>query len=464
MLAVIIGPLGIGIYSTLLNIINLFTSGLPLGTIGLNKYISEFYESGKTLEINYLLRKFILWNLYLTFPIVAAIIFFSGWISNFLFSDPSYSLLVILMACSFPLSILTGFFDIYLRGIRKINNYVLFVALNSLLSIIIFVPLQIFFKLNGVFIAIIVTGIISVINGLIILKKTNLLPNLFNFKIVTRPVVVNIVKFGFASILILTAQQLSLLGIRLFIISKYSIVESGIFQSVFSISNNYFGLFFSIVGAYALPKLSSFGENFEKMKLEINNLLKIFLLIYTPVIITIFVLRDFVLIILYSKDFVNAGDLFSYQLSGDFLKAISWSVGLWLIPCVKIKQWLLFDLLYSFNFFSIFYLLQTFSGLGIISVSISYLITNLIHLIIHLIYIKRTMKFKFNEDVFRILVYSTVFISIVFLTEPFIPRPYTYLLIIIPVCFISIAFKKGEIKKIVELFTSIKKNRKSLEE
>lgn len=434
-----------------MNFLGLFTSAFPLGAIGLNKYFSEYFETGKIKEINFLLKKFILLNLYITIPFVVLIIFFSEQISYVLFSDTQYSLLIILLSCSLPLSILTGFFDVYLRGVRKINSYVFFVTLNSVLSVLIFVPLQIYFHLTGVFVSLIVIGIVSVINGVVLLKRIKLFPDLSKISIVENEVSGNILKFGLANIAMLATQQLSLLAIRLFINSKYSITESGIFQSVFSISNNYFGLFFTIMAAYALPKLSSFGNDTFKIKMEINNLLKLFLLLYTPIIIIIFILRDTVLTLLYSKDFISAGNLFGLQLSGDFLKAISWSLGLWFIPMLKIKEWLIFDLIYSFNFFMIFYLFQIFSELGVISVSISYLLTNLVHLIINFIYIKKNLQFKFDPEVFKILITSTLCIFLVFVSALVVAKPYSYLFLIIPVIFILLNFKKDEFLKFMEL-------------
>ena len=97
----------------------------------------------------------------------------------------------------------------------------------------------------------------------------------------------------------------------------------------------------------------------------------------------IFVFREFVIALLFTKDFIASQSLYKYQFIGDLLKALSWVVGLWLIPKLKLFLWVLLDLILSINFIIIYILLLNFYSNGLESLAIAYLISNAIHFLLN---------------------------------------------------------------------------------
>jgi O-antigen/teichoic acid export membrane protein len=218
--------------------------------------------------------------------------------------------------------------------------------------------------------------------------------------------------------IILAIQNISYLYIRKVILLEYSISTVGIYQSAFSISTNYFGLFFAIISTYSLPKLSGIKDP-NMIVLEINQMLKLVLLIFVPVLSISYTFRIIILNILYNNDFERAGDLLFYQYLGDLCKSISWIFGLWLLPMLKIKEWLFFDLIYYVNFVAIFLFLLYNFEIGIVSVSISYFIAFLIHALINLFYLKRSLSFMLSSGNIRLLFSSSLAVCAIFLSSHF---------------------------------------------
>ncbi|KXK45383.1 MAG: hypothetical protein UZ05_CHB002002497 [Chlorobi bacterium OLB5] len=250
----------------------------------------------------------------------------------------------------------------------------------------------------------------------------------------------------------LTLQQISLLFIKSYIVDNVGLYSVGIFQSVLSISNNYLALFFSVIATYSLPKLSTLDNNKDKI-IEINHILKLVILIYTPLIVLLYIFRVYFILILYSEDFLPNNQLLFYQLSGDYFRALSWIFGLWLLPNLKIKQWLIFDLfnsvcitIVSVILFRIYNSIEVFS--------LAYLITHFIQVIIQFFYIRFSLGFNFLFNNLNVLSISLTYLIVIFI----ISRMDVVLgyLIVLPSTLLWLVFvvRKTELESIKLLFVS----------
>ena len=352
-MALVVGVTGVGIYSQVINISNLMAVLIPIGSLGITRYISEFYEDKKTAQISLLLRKILTINIPVVFIISILLIVFSRTFSQLLYSDNSYWLLITMYAVSIPLGLISSLIDIYLKSVRIVSLYVKFVAIGSITSLIVFIPLVYYYKIEGASSSFIFTYLVSIIVGLLILKKNRILPNLKVSEQLDPDVLKKIYRTGFIMIVIYMFQQLSNIVIRSLIAKSLSLHELGIYQSVYAISNNYFALFFTIIYTYSFPKFSTFKTN-EEIIQETNETLKFLVLVYTPLVIIFFVFRMFFIRLLYSSEFLFAKELLFYQLLGDFLKMLSWVFAIWLIPNFKLKAWALFDIIFFQKFIKSF--------------------------------------------------------------------------------------------------------------
>lgn len=408
-----VGPIGVGIYSQLSNISGLLTSILPIGSIGLMRYFSEYFKEGKSREISYLIKFFFIRNFVVAILLSGFTLFFSEYLSSVILTDSSYQNLLIIFSLSIPASLLFNFIDIFLKSSRRITNYVIFQTLCALTNIVINVPLIIFFGLTGAVIGIVLSGVLNSIIGIVVLKKIKIFPDLKLISHVDKGVIKDVFWFGVSSMISLVVMQFTLLLIKINLGDKLGLEAVGIFQSVYSISVSYFGIFFGLLGTYSIPKLSTFKNN-EEFNDELNTTLKFLLIIYTPIIISVFIFRTFLITLLYSDEFLLAKDLLLYQLIGDFLKAMGWTFGLWLIPKVKIKQWLTFDIVTYTVFYSSFYIFLYILKWDIKSVSIAYMISFFAHFTINFIYTKKSLQFKFSQGNLKYIIVSILVLVVAF--------------------------------------------------
>ncbi len=418
-LAVMLGTAGIGIYSLLMNVSSLLFVVTPFGSNGFTKYVAEYHANNKIREVNFIVRTIFFHNFPVILLLSVVLISAPQLFSKLLLSSESYWNLLLIFSFALPLGFISNLIDLYLRAIRSINLYVKTTVINIFISLLIFVPLVMLWGIRGAVITIGLSYVISIVVNYTFMKKYGVFPRFNETSSVDKSVLRKIYGMGFAMFVMLIVQQLTFLYIRTSIVNSLGIEQLGIYQSVFSISTNYFGLFFTIITNYAIPRLSSFGNN-EQIIDEINRILKFFLFLYTPLLVICFVFRIYLISILYSHSFFEAQELFFFQLLGEFLKAISWVFGLWFIPTgLKIKQWSMFDIGNNIFYVALSYVLINYFYNGIKSISIAYMISYGLFAILQIYYIKKTIKFEFRFRSLYIFVMSFSTIMIIFLASQF---------------------------------------------
>ena len=291
-IAILLGTGGVGVYSQILNISNLIIVLVPIGSVGITRYLSDFYQDGKIKQINYLFRRVLLINIPFVFLIGIALVTFSKQISMLLYSSDTYSILLVIFSIAIPLGLINTLIDIYLKSVRKIDLYVRFVAISAITSLILFIPLVFLFKIEGVIASFFFTYFVGIVVGFVVLKKNSILPRLKFYEKLDTGVLKSVYTTGLIMVIIYIIQQLSNIVIRSLIANTLSILELGIYQSVYAISNNYFALFFTILYTYSFPKFSTF-KTYPEIISETNETLKFLVMIYTPLIIIFFVFRVF---------------------------------------------------------------------------------------------------------------------------------------------------------------------------
>ncbi|MBE2216763.1 MAG: polysaccharide biosynthesis C-terminal domain-containing protein [Ignavibacteria bacterium] len=262
-MAILVGPIGIGVMSQLGGISAIVFSVIPLGTVGITKYLSQYFEDDRKEDIRALIKYVVVWNFPILLTAMILIVVFSENISKFLFNDAHNSYLVVIFGLSLFFGLLSSIVEIVLKSVRKVSLYVKYTIISALLTLLISIPAIYFLNLTGAVLTFGFTFCFSFLVGFLLLKKNNLIPIGAKMKKTEKKVKSDILKIGLASTIMLVIQQVTLIYIKSTIAAKFGLSEVGIYQSVFSISTNYFGLFFGIIGIYCIPKLSTLKENSE---------------------------------------------------------------------------------------------------------------------------------------------------------------------------------------------------------
>jgi PST family polysaccharide transporter len=448
-----LGTFGIGIISQVLNLNNLIVFfgafGIPLGV---TKFVSQFETEKKWDEIYSIIQQINTLFIFMSLFLILICMIFSVQISEIILEDGNYYYFIILLAISIPFSLYGLLFDSYIKGFRKFGFYSKISIISSFISTLIALLLVFRFELYGAALFLLVSPIGSFIIYLFFLRRYNYLKisNVFKIKFKFDQNYLFILKLGAASLIVGMSEQLVLLAMRTSVIQNLGVVQNGIFQSVYTISMNYFNVLFISIGAYLLPVLSG-KKDILSVNAEINSVLYLTLLVIVPLITVIFVLRDYVITILYSSEFLPASDLLFYNFFGDYFKAISWILGAWLIPSNKIKVWAIFSLTYYVLFFVIFYILFYLFGFGLKSIPVAYSISYFLHFLVNWYYIYRYNEFRLTSKNLRVLIYSISFLIIILILSNFSMIVGYFIVIPSVILWFVINVKIGDLIKLKEL-------------
>jgi PST family polysaccharide transporter len=199
------------------------------------------------------------------------------------------------------------------------------------------------------------------------------------------------------------------------------------------------------MGTDFFPRLSAVAEKKETVERLVNEQSYIVLIIAVPVIITMLLLSEFALSVLYSSKFINAGTLLQWQVSGTFLKILGWPVSFILLAKNKGLLFLISEVLFYIVYLAAFYLL--FPQYGLDAAGMGYLAAYIVYLPAVYLIGRNISGFSWNKEVAVMVIISFLLICAAF----FISRQTGGAgkwLSGLPVLFISLIYSSFKLKKV----------------
>jgi len=157
--------------------------------------------------------------------------------------------------------------------------------------------------------------------------------------------------FGFAIMTSVSGllTPLTQLTVRNVIASELSIVDAGLWQGMWRLSEVYLSLFTTAMSAYFIPRFAELLSASETKRELVTGLRSVAPAV-AAVALTIFLLRDYVILGLFSPDFYRMRDLFLFQLLGDVLKITSWVFGFLVVAKRRWKIFIACEIAFSLVF------------------------------------------------------------------------------------------------------------------
>lgn len=384
---------------------------------------------------------------YPTMLFAVVIFIFSDKFSGFLFDTPEYSAQVRIISVFIPFLVLNSILEGYLRGLKVIKIYVKVIIISNLVNLLIIIPLVWKYGLTGGLIGLLSAYTIYVCVCSYQLLKNQLIGRLDFKKTFDRFLFKKILRVSFVFLISGALFQLTLLLLRRIIIDEMGIYYNGIYQSVIGISMNYFGFIFLSLSTYSFPTISKMSEN-EEIVNELNVNIKYIVFLMVPLIIMVFVFRSQVISILFSHEFMVSENLFGLQFSGDYFKALAWATGIWLVPKLKLKQFLYLELVLNANLVLISLIFLNIFGAKLEYISAAYLIAYIIHFILNYYVSKNILGFRIQKQNLKLLVLSFIVLASVMFVSDY-NKLFGYL-IVLPslLLWLKISVKKSELIEI----------------
>lgn len=410
--AILLGPIGMGINGLLLSTTNLVNSitGFGLRTSAVRD-IARAYESKNEERIS----------------IVTAVMRRLVWITGFLG-------MVIVLVFAKQFSIWTFHNTDYIWAFRIVSLTLLFGQLQtgqnvlmqgtfhykyianstiwgSLLGLFVSVPLFYFFREKAIAPVLLIVSAASLFLSWHYSRKIPIRPAKVTMKEVLSEGRVMIV-LGFAVAMSGILREGKSYITRIFISSNGLLADVGMYSAGIHIATQYINVILNAMSADYSPRLSAVSDNFDNFIETINRQNKLMITIITPLILALIVfIRPFVLV-LYSKEFLDITGMIEWIMLGMFFRTMSWCLSFTVVAKGEAKAFFWNESLstvYSLLLFMLGYKLLHFTGIGM-----GYCLSYIIYTIQFYIICRRKYGFRYTQENIKLLLIQILFVFLVF--------------------------------------------------
>ncbi|EER7587183.1 O103 family O-antigen flippase, partial [Escherichia coli] len=320
--AIYTGPIGIANLGQLQNFVA-FINGFISSQVsqGVNRYSAE--NQGDYENACFYWRASIKLSFIACCFIISTGVLFSSKISEYLFYQSDLYWLILIALCALPLNIVNNIFLGVLNGLNEYNRFFLANVLAISSSLLSMVGLVYFFGLKG---ALVSASLNNAVAGVwlitIIIKRP-----WFKFKYwvghTPRHNITQMKNYFYMGVIGALTGPISMIVVRTILTNNFSLEDAGYWQAVNRISEAYLAVLTTALTVYYFPKTAA-----ARRYSEYITLLKTGACIVVPLALsmalTIYGLKDFIISILFTADFIRARELFLFQNIGDFLRICSW--------------------------------------------------------------------------------------------------------------------------------------------
>lgn len=437
--AVLLGPAGMGIMGLLTSTTGIIGSltNFGLGTSAVKDIAAAFGTNDeKKIGIVVTVMRRMVWMTGLLGLVATALL--SPWLSRLTFGNQNYTLAFIWLSVTLLLNQLSSGQLVLLQGMRKLKHLAKANLSGSFIGLFVTLPLYYIWGIDGIVPGIIGTSMLSLLMSWYFSSKIKLEKTvLSNAQTISEGK--NMLRMGF----MISLSGLLAVGssyiVRIFISRTGGVEQVGLYNAGFAIINTYVGLIFNAMATDYYPRLSAVAHDNKLCKKTINQQAEVAILILAPILIVFLIFINWVVILLYSRQFVAVSDMIYWAALGMFFKASSWSIAFIFLAKGTSKLFFWNELIvniYFLGFNLIGYRLGGLYGLGI-SFAVSYA------LYLVQVYIISQIKFKFSFDRSFLIIFIIQFGLAMagFLAVKFVDKPYNYVLgvtLIIMSCWYSV--------------------------
>ncbi|WP_405380737.1 O-antigen translocase [Maribacter sp. LLG6340-A2] len=399
-LAILLGPAGIGILGLIMSTTKLISSLTNFGLgISAVKEIAIAFELGdeKKLAKTLVIVNRWIWFTGLFGAILTLIL--SPWLSELTFGNKDYTIAFVWLSITLLLNQLTSGSFVFLQGLRKLKYLAKANVIGAALGLLVSVPIYYYLGVKGIVPAMICTSVLGFAVAYYFTKKIKTQPVPVSAR-ETKKKGKNMLIMGFT----LSISGIMVLGvsyvIRIFINNNGGVEDVGLFNAGIAIISTYVGLLFTAMETDYFPRLSAVVHDNEKAITLINQQAEIAMLILAPVLIVFLVFVELIITILYSSEFIPVKEMIYWAALGMFFKVAAWVVAFFFIAKGASKLFFWNELIT--NSYTLILNLVGYYYYGLAGLGISYMVSYFIYLIQIYVMTGKIYGFKFSSAIKRI--------------------------------------------------------------
>jgi len=319
--AILFGAQGMAIIGNLKNALSILQN---FSTGGLNKAVIKYSSEHKEETEHY---KIFISTLLWVFIGLSIIVFFGIFLNSkslalYVFDDISYGYVFKWMAILLPLYALNTYMIAILQGLEQFKKVIKINIYTHFLNVLVFAIAVFQFGLSGALMAIVIVPSASLGICFLLARKHLRLGQYFDYTIFSNQQLKYFGQYAFMSLISAVTFPLVYLGIRQGIADEIDIDAAGYWEANFRLSTFYLVFIQSLLNLYILPKFVQ-----AKSRLEFRGIVLEFYKQVLPFfglgLIVLFLLRRYLVLLVFSEDFLEVTSILGWQMIADFFRVLA---------------------------------------------------------------------------------------------------------------------------------------------
>lgn len=194
--------------------------------------------------------------------------------------------------------------------------------------------------------------------------------------------------FSFAGVLSIMALAATggILAVRSLVVRYDGLAGAGIFDVAWTLSMMYVGLVWISFQTYYLPTLSAVTDPLDRIEL-VQRVARLATLVVVPAVTSVIVLKPLVITILYSSEFAPSLEIIRWMLIGDYFKVAAWVFAMPALAYANMKVLFWAEMLWYGGFLA-FAALALFGFSSMQGIGVGFLLMNTVLLAYYLCYVR----------------------------------------------------------------------------
>lgn len=459
LIAIFVGPTGMGIATLLNSTINIISGITSLGIeTSAVKHISENYKNDDLTSVS--ANVTIVKKLALVTGMLGSLltIFLSPWLSQLTFGNSEHVFLFVFLSITLLFKQLSTGQLVMLQGLRKMQFLAKANFYGNFFGLLFSIPLYYYYRIDAIVPTIIAASFSSLLFSYYYSNKIRIVKvDVSNHQLTTEGK--SIIRLGIMLTLSGFLTLFSTYLIQIYVGKIGGLEEVGFYNAGFTLLNSYVGIIFTVMATDYFPRLASICNENEKVRTSVIQQSFMSILIITPIIILFLIFIPLIIKVLYTPKFISITSMVCFGILGMLFKAVSWSMGYILIAKgdskIFIKTAIGFNLL-SLVLNGFGYYFYGLEGLGF-----SFFAYYLIHFLVLKIITKKSYNFYFDTDFYKIYLICIVMCMTTFLFTyvEFLVLKYVLMSLMAMISFAFVLFQMNKKIALKELLNSVIKRK-----
>ncbi|MNO66093.1 Lipid III flippase [compost metagenome] len=373
-LAVYVGPAGYAAIGQLQNALTMITT-LSSGAVntGVTKYTAEYADDiGRQRKVWQSASSLALLGSLIVAVMVAL---FSGQLADYFLHERDLRGVFLWVAVSLIFFTFNALFLAILNGRKEIVRFVASNIVGSLVSLLITASLAYLYGLYGALISIGICQAVIFFATLFVCRKAQWLRWDYLFGRWDTVVLRDLGKFAAMAVTTAVCLPVAQVLIRNHLIYAFGIDAAGYWEAIWRLSSAYLMMATMTLSVYYLPRLSEL-KGAKAIFKEIRHGYLLILPLAIMCAVMVYILRDFIIQLLFTQSFLPMRDLFAWQLVGDVIKIGSWVLAYVMLGKAMYKLYIVSEIFFAALFYALTLWFTKVAGLeGVVKAyAVNYLI------------------------------------------------------------------------------------------